>query len=199
MGHSSKFFIILSIVLVTLAYGIYERDKFRQLTSSRDLILQRLPAMDVDLYLPSGDVQRVSERELLATGEHALMLHLWASWCGICKDGMPEIISFAQKLESEGVALLLLAVNDQREEFERYLDRFSLPPNVFFALDLKENTMDRLGSARIPETYLFASDGQHLNKFVGPQEWSRPTYFDRVTRQVKNSRLGRGQEVQAHQ
>lgn len=196
MSVHTKIFTILSIVVVTMAYGLYEREKYTGLQTARDLILQNLPSFAARA-VESDEL--VDDANLIRENDRAAMVHLWATWCGVCKDGLPGLIEFAQRVEPLGIRLLLLAVNDERREVERFMSRFDLPDNVVVALEESENVLDRFGSVRVPETYLFAANREHLNKFVGPQEWNRPTYFDRVNRLVENSIQGRGREVEAHQ
>lgn len=196
MSIQAKILSILSVIVLTMGYGLYERGKYSHLETARDLILQSLPVFTAEA-IESDEV--ITNENLFQEGDRAAMVHLWATWCGVCKDGMPGLISFAERLEPLGIQLLLLAVNDEEREVSRFLSRFDIPRNVSIGIDNDDRVLDRFGSVRVPETYLFAANGKHLNKFVGPQEWSRPTYFERVNRLVENELRGRGQEIEAHQ
>lgn len=196
MSFHSKMFTILAIVVVTLGYGLYERNKYTHLQTARDLILQTLPQFTARA-LETNEL--ITDNTLIQQGDRAAMVHLWGTWCGVCMDGLPKLIEFADRMEPLGVRFLLLAVNDEERELMRAMQRYDLPENVTVAMEESENVLDRFGSVRVPETYLFAANRDHLNKFIGPQEWTRPTYFDRVNRLIENSIRGRGEEVEAHQ
>lgn len=196
MNHLTKLLSVLALTLVTLLYGFYQRERFHPYLSNPELILRYLPeffAKDVE----SQEV--ISRQSLLSQANRGLMIHLWATWCGVCKDGMPSFLEFAEQMKSSQIDFLLLAVDDDLNTIRRYISQFDLPENVTIALEQSPETMARFGSARVPETYVFAANGEHLNKYVGPQDWRDGTYLDRINRLVDNALLGRGREIEAHQ
>jgi hypothetical protein len=94
---------------------------------------------------------------------------------------MPAFLSFAEKAKGKGVKFYLVAVGDDVNNVRKFLKKFPvIPENVVIALDLDNSIMDLFGTLKVPETFLFNSAGKHVNKFVGPQEWSQESYFSRL-------------------
>ena len=196
MSFSSKVFTILAILSVTLVYALYEKSKYDHLETQRELILKSLPEFKAKL-LKSGEM--INQSDVLNRSDKAVMIHFWGTWCGPCEAELPSFVKFARRLEPLGVNFLLLAVNDKEKKVRRFMKRFDkLPPNVRVALDQTGDILNRFGTVKVPETYLFSGQGEHLNKFVGPQDWEMPTYFDRVNRLLQNTLKGRSQEVETH-
>ena len=49
--------------------------------------------------------------------------------------------------------------------------------SIYWLLDQKNIHRDAFGTTRVPETYVFSSDKTLLRKFMGPQEWNNPMFF----------------------
>ena len=86
---------------------------------------------------------------------------------------------------------LLVAVNDELIKIKKHLNGLSVPAGVMWLLDNKDVHRAAFGSTRVPETFVFSSDKNTLRKYVGPQEWNKPLYFQTFDEfiQINNSRL----------
>jgi hypothetical protein len=94
---------------------------------------------------------------------------------------MPAFLIFADKVKSKGIKFYLIAVGDEVANVKKFLKKFPVvPENVVIAIDLDNTIMDLFGTLKVPETFLFNSSGKHVNKFVGPQEWSQESYISRL-------------------
>jgi thiol-disulfide isomerase/thioredoxin len=51
-------------------------------------------------------------------------LNLWAAWCGPCKEEMPRLLAFREKLRASGVLvdLAFVSLDDDERQFTRFLD-----------------------------------------------------------------------------
>ena len=126
-------------------------------------------------------------------GEKSLELtvvHFWGTWCAPCEAELPELLSFIKRFEGQsGVKFLLVATNDEAVKVKKHLKTLagSDAPSIYWLLDQKNIHRDAFGTTRVPETYVFSSDKTLLRKFMGPQEWNNPMFFQVFSDFVKTS------------
>lgn len=176
-----KVLAIVALFSSAVFYGLLERRRTAHWrTDEASLVLKALPEFEARSLEDGGTVGR----DLLGRFPGGLLVHFWGTWCAPCVTELPELVSFARSLGGEGPGFLLLAVRDDDGDIGAFLGRAGgggpLPPNVVVAHDRDGGSLARFGTAKLPETYLFAPDGRHLRKFVGPQAWSSPLLGLRV-------------------
>lgn len=179
LSFLSKTAIILSVIILTYFYALWEKQKYysHEDNYSASLVLKDLPSFTA--Y--SLDNQKISVNSTSLVGTRGVFIHLWGTWCGPCEHEMPEFLAFAEKAKSKGVKFYLIAVGDEINNVKKFLKKFpNIPDNVTIAMDLDNSVMDLFGTLKVPETFLFNSEGKHINKFVGPQEWSQDSYLSRL-------------------
>lgn len=76
-------------------------------------------ANDPEATTPSG-LERASAEQLLAkvraSGKKATLVNAWASWCGPCRRELPMLQSLAANLRPQGVDVVLVSVDDEKDE-----------------------------------------------------------------------------------
>lgn len=191
-----KFFIFTLILVGTVGYGLWERGKYDGMRkSSVDPILKEIP----DFVARTLAGEELTGKAWLANAERGGLVHFWGTWCGPCEAEFPAFLEFASNFTDKGVNFLLIAVNDKLSDVNKFLKRFdSIPSNVTIVLDENGETLPTFGTVKVPETYLFATNGKNLNKFIGPQEWQRSSYITRVQALINNQNKV-SKEVETHQ
>lgn len=181
--------------MATFLYGQYERKKYYSASAnSNDLVLKELPDFQVVNII---DGSLISSKIFL-TDTKGVFVHIWGTWCAPCEKEMPDFLEYAQKLSSENVKFLLIAVNDEEMKIKKFLTRFkTIPSNVTFAIDKNNQVMDLLGTLKVPETFLFNSAGKHINKFIGPQDWLQESYVTRLNFWLNNQK-NKEEKVESH-
>lgn len=191
-----KFFIFTVILVATVSYGLYERAKYEGLKHvNSDPILKSMPDFQVSLL--DQDVI-LDGKQWLQAAPRGGFVHFWGTWCGPCEAEFPAFLKFAEKFVVDDVQFLLIAVNDQRKDVLKFLKRFpNMPANVKVVIDESGTVLASFGTAKVPETYLFAHDGKNLNKFVGPQEWQLSSYVTRSKAMLNNAAVN-SIDVESH-
>jgi thiol-disulfide isomerase/thioredoxin len=109
-----------------------------------------------------------------------LVVHYWGTWCAPCEAELPELLKFINEFKSRpGVKFLLVAVNDDLVKVQKHLRAQPIPKDapIVWLLDNKNVHKDLFGTIRVPETFVFSSDMTTLKKYIGPQDWNKPMFF----------------------
>ena len=171
---------MVSLVSLSYGYALLEKRKYDSWKNDRPpLILKSMP------YFKAYDVEAkkdITGPEILSKFDRGLFVHFWGTWCAPCESELPELVDFARNYEGKGVGFVFLSVKDDEREIKKFLRRFkkNFPNNIAVVHDKEGIALSSFGTFKVPETYLFATDGTHLRKFVGPQNWGHSSYKDRM-------------------
>lgn len=175
----------LALLLITAFAGLLA---WGLLTTSRDGIDASLadgrapPAPSFDLaILRSGQMparlaalapaftdQRVALSELDGT---PVVLNIWASWCGPCREEAPVLERSWRYWGPRGVLFLGLNIQDVPEDARRFLDEVGVGyPSV---REPSNRVARTFGSIGLPDTYFISADGRvvgHVLGVVSPEQ-----------------------------
>ncbi len=145
-------------------------------------ILTRLPDFD---FKDLKTAQTLRSDSFLNSSSNGLFVHFWGTWCAPCAVEFPQLLKFAGSLEGSSVKFLLIAINDQKSDLEKFLKKYgTLPSNISIGMD-DGGSMDLFGTSKVPETYLFDSGKNLVNKFIGPQNWEDVHFLERTKKDLK--------------
>jgi thiol-disulfide isomerase/thioredoxin len=86
-----------------------------------------------------------------------ILADFWASWCGPCKQQIPELIALYQQYKDKGLILLGIAVRDKEEKTKQAINDLGIPyPQIINAQDIPASLY---GIDAIPHTILFDPNG----------------------------------------
>jgi thiol-disulfide isomerase/thioredoxin len=186
MQISAKIGLFFVIISITLIYSIYERRTYEELVVAQpSLILKKLPAISVNNVYEKN---LVTSKDLMPKSKNGLLfVHLWGTWCAPCEAEFPDFVKFAQSVRNEDVKFLVVAVKDELIKVKKFLKQFKdLPDNFILTFDEEGIIQGQLGTARVPETFLFNSKGEHIRKYIGSQKWQTGEHLDYVKSLVSN-------------
>ena len=123
---------------------------------------------DVDLddpyQLPSGDMATF-EAVLAHLEGTPVVVNVWASWCGPCRDEAGHLSAAAKDHDGE-VQFLGIDVLDNREPARDFITEFDWTyPSLF---DADADIRDGLGYVGQPETVFFDAEGNQVLQVIGP-------------------------------
>jgi thiol-disulfide isomerase/thioredoxin len=87
-----------------------------------------------------------------------LLLDVWASWCGPCKQELPMLDDMAKRLRTDGIEILAVSIDQERANLVKFLrarSRWALT----IAHDPKGEIADRLSPERMPTSYIIDRAG----------------------------------------
>lgn len=98
-----------------------------------------------------------------------LIVDLWATWCGPCRQEIPHLIAIANEYKSKGVEVIGLTNEDPTEDAQKVRDfskQFKINYPVGWASPQMQIGLMR-GRNGIPQTLIIGRDGKVRNHFVG--------------------------------
>jgi thiol-disulfide isomerase/thioredoxin len=97
---------------------------------------------------------------------HVLVLDFWASWCGPCRQAMPQVDRVVREFAEQGVKLVGVNLAETPEQVRGALTQLELE-SLPVALDRQGRVAEQYGATAIPQTVIVASDGTVARLFVG--------------------------------
>jgi peroxiredoxin len=115
MGKWSPLILGLLLLLAIVGIWLAQRNDDPPTTAPADATGS--PAPDVSLTLLNGEKVALSDLE----GE-VVVLNFWASWCGPCRQEMPELQAYWEEAEAKGEATTILGVGVRTDTDEKARD-----------------------------------------------------------------------------
>jgi len=111
-------------------------------------------APDFEIELINGEKFRLSEN----IGKKIVILNFFATWCGPCKEEMPELTAFYEKHKEEPFILIGINADESPDKVKEFLQGF----RITFPLGIdKGDKIQRAYTVRnFPTTVLVGADGR---------------------------------------
>nr|WP_290670269.1 TlpA disulfide reductase family protein [Ardenticatena sp.] len=104
-----------------------------------------------------------------------LVLNFWASWCGPCRQELPELQRLAQAYTGQKVIVLLIDVDEPPHVVERFLrdEGITFP----YTIDTDGHWQQRYHVRALPTTLVFSPSGEITARITG---WRGTAYLRRA-------------------
>jgi thiol-disulfide isomerase/thioredoxin len=100
-----------------------------------------------------------------------VLLDVWASWCGPCKQELPMLDDMAKRLRGDGVEVLAVSVDQERANVMRFL---KARPHWSLTIvhDPKGAVADLLAPEKMPTSYIIDREGiiRYVNSGFEPSD-----------------------------
>jgi thiol-disulfide isomerase/thioredoxin len=125
--------------------------------------------------------KKVQLNKLLGEGK-PLVLDIWATWCGPCRQEIPHLVELAEKYRQDGLIVIGLTTEDPtvyRSRVKDFVKQYGMTYTVGFASEaLYLSFNNGSPSMRIPQTFIFGADGKLIKRLIG--------YSERIGAEVLN-------------
>ncbi len=109
------------------------------------------------------------DRKLSEFRGRPLLINVWASWCGPCRQEMASLERLAWRDPARSFAIIGVSTDDFRDKALAFLQGSNATISHFLDHDLQMEQM--LGANRLPLTILVGADGRVLDKIYGSRQW----------------------------
>lgn len=160
--------LIMAIAILALMAGLLVRMQTNGEAPPQEVALNfAFPDLD-------GNLQAVSQWQ-----GKILIINFWASWCGPCKQEIPEFIDLQRRYADKGVQFIGIAVDD-REPVLEFLRQVASNYPMLIAGDAGSTLSSQLGNILgvLPFTVVVNRHGQIVHR--QPGEWSEQAFNEIV-------------------
>ncbi len=98
-----------------------------------------------------------------------LIINVWASWCGPCRQEMASLERLAWRNEGRDFAIIGISTDDDAQQALALLQATHATISHF--IDVRQQMEGVLGASRIPVTVLVDARGRLLARIYGAQQW----------------------------
>src|SRR6476660_8855585 len=98
-----------------------------------------------------------------------MVVNLWATWCGPCRQEIPELVKVHKEFHSRGVEMVGLSTENpdaSAEKVRKFIQDFQIDYRIGWAPGEVGATLMQ-GHDAIPQTFVISRDGRILKHFRG--------------------------------
>ena len=126
--------------------GIKNSNLRKSFNTSKGLLNKLLSPFPKDVMLTalkdSTGIELTFKDLLDKSRTKILIIDFWASWCGPCKDGMPEIYQLKKKFSNSDVELVFISLDEKESNWRSSMQQIKIPGKHYW---VDENFKSALG------------------------------------------------------
>lgn len=144
--------------------------------------------------LPLPDIQfkdnRGSPVSLASFKGRLVLLNLWATWCGPCREEMPALDRLQARLGGPNFTVVPLSIDQAGPSAVRaFFLAFGIKSLPLY-IDESGRSARALRAFGIPTTLLVTADGRELGRMVGAAQWDGPDAIAMIRQSLESQAAG---------
>jgi len=100
-----------------------------------------------------------------------MLVNLWATWCGPCRNEIPELVKIHREFQSKGFEIVGLSTENpasSAQSVKNFVQSFNMDYQVGWASqEVAISLMQITQRDAIPQSFIISRDGRVLKQFVG--------------------------------
>ena len=122
--------------------------------------------MNADLKSTNGQPLKLSNY----SGK-VLLVNLWATWCGPCRNETPELVKLHKEYQDRGLEMVGLSTEDpvaSAQSVEEFVRQYGVDYHIGWASrEVTIALFQMTGRSSIPQSFIITRDGRIKKQFVG--------------------------------
>ena len=105
------------------------------------------------------------QRTVHEPGAKAVLINLWATWCGPCREEFPGLVRVAHKYQGQGLKVILVSADDDKDmaEVKKFLAEEGVDFPAYIKAEKDQPFIDGLSkqwTGALPATLLYDGSGK---------------------------------------
>ena len=102
-----------------------------------------------------------------------VLLNFWATWCGPCRQELPELARVQEKYRQRGLTVVAVTVDNDVENVRSFLKKYDIKLQALW--DKKKKVADAYVVEKMPSSYLIDRNGivRFIHRGYTPEELKR--------------------------
>jgi thiol-disulfide isomerase/thioredoxin len=112
------------------------------------------------------------QRSLSEWRGRVVLLNLWATWCGPCREEMPELARLQARLGSPQFEVVALSLDRGGADVARRFLSESNATQLQLYVDPSSSALRQLAAIGLPVSVLIDRQGKEIGRLLGPARWA---------------------------
>jgi peroxiredoxin len=123
-----------------------------------------------------------------------LIVNIWATWCGPCRQEMPELVKMNSEYKARGLVVIGLATTYNEQNNPAKVKEFIRAQNINYRIVWDDGTMAAPlvqivhGQSVIPQSFVISRDGRIVKHFEGFSPYSTPMLMRQAVEEALNDK-----------
>jgi thiol-disulfide isomerase/thioredoxin len=159
--------------------GAVRSPRARELPAT--MSLHKAPRTVPELAFRDGDARPVSLADFQGK---VVLLNIWATWCGPCREEMPTLDRLQAELGGPDFQVVALSIDRAGlGVVSEFYDEVGIEHLAKY-IDESGKASRQLNAVGLPTTLLIDREGREIARHVGPAEWDTPEMVAFLRRQL---------------
>ncbi len=124
---------------------------------------------------PDGETIRLEEYK-----GHVVILDIWASWCGPCREEMPFLSELDRKYKKSGLEIIAVNIDDEASNMQAFLKNMKKKPAFTIVFDPEKRVPELYDAPGMPTTVFIDKKGIIRYMQSGFRDSHKEQYVERL-------------------
>jgi thiol-disulfide isomerase/thioredoxin len=130
------------------------------------------------------------QRSLSQWRGQVVLLNLWASWCGPCRNEMPSLAALQRRFGSNDFEVVAVSVDKGGAKVAAPFLEENKATELRLYVDPTAKSIEMLTALGLPATVLIDREGKEIGRLLGPADWTSAEAYRLVNLAINEGQPG---------